>query len=201
MISQQTFFIPPEIQAGLVVGELVQYGGIVRNQAGEIVKHLKAIELPVNNERAAAAGLKLLKNPRIVSGAVVVAAAVAGAGALAAARKRTKAVPACVTTYNASLAVYLEAVREGHLDADIIGNLIRALDAVESHSDEGGSIALDFSTDQAALLVKLVIDSTKQLADDNSLDLDGMGEPVEGDNVIHLRRYLGVQRGFFEEAG
>ena len=55
--------------------------------------------------------------------------------------------------------------------------------------------------DRAALLVKLVIDSTKQLADDNSLDLDGMGEPVEGDNVIHLRRYLGVQRGFFEEAG
>lgn len=98
MISQQTFFIPPEIQAGLAVGELVQYGGIVRNQAGEIVKHLKAIELPVNNERAAAAGLKLLKNPRIVSGAVVVAAAVAGAGALAAARKRTKAVPACVTS-------------------------------------------------------------------------------------------------------
>lgn len=50
MISQQTFLIPPEIQAGLAVGDLVQYGGIVRNQAGQIVQHLKAIDLPVNCE-------------------------------------------------------------------------------------------------------------------------------------------------------
>lgn len=200
MISQQTFFIPPEIQAGLAVGDLIQYGGIVRNQAGQIVKHLKVIDLPVNSERAAATALKMLRNPKIVAGAALVAVAATGTGALAAARRRKGAVPDCVANYNASLAAYLEAVQDGRLDADIIGNLLAALDAVESYSDEGGSIALDFSTDQAALLVKLVIDSTKQLAQDNSLGVEELDEPVAGDNVIVFRRYLEMQRRLFEEA-
>lgn len=200
MISQQTFFIPPEIQAGLDVGDLIQYGGIVRNQAGQIVKHLKVIDLPANSEKAAVAALKVLKDPKVVAGAAIVAVAAAGAGALAAARKRKRAVPDCVAAYNASLAAYLEAVQEGQLDAHIIGNLIAALDAVESYSDEGGSIALDFSTDQAALLVKLVVDSTKQLAEDSSLDVKELDEPTAGDNVIDFRRYLEVQRRLFEEA-
>ena len=69
-----------------------------------------------------------------------------------------------------------------------------------AYSDEGGSIALDFSTDQAALLVKLVVDSTKQLAEDNSLDVKELDEPAAGDNVIDFRRYLEVQRRLFEEA-
>lgn len=200
MISQQTFFIPPEIQAGLAVGDLIQYGGIVRNQAGQIVKHLKVIDLPASSEKAAVAAIKVLKDPKVVAGAAIVAVAAAGAGALAAARKRKRAVPDCVAAYNASLAAYLEAVQEGQLDAHIIGNLIAALDAVESYSDEGGSIALDFSTDQAALLVKLVVDSTKQLAEDNSLDVKELDEPAAGDNVIDFRRYLEVQRRLFEEA-
>lgn len=198
MISQQTFFIPPEIQAGLAVGELIQYGGIVRNQAGQIVKHLKAIDLPVDSDKAAAA-LKLLKDPKVIVGAAVVAVAAAAAGAFAA-RKRKGEVPECVADYNASLAAYLEAVREGRLDADIIGRLIAALDSVEAYSDEGGSIALDFSTDQAALLVKLVVDSTKRLAEDNSLDLEVLDEPTEGDNVVDFRRHLEAQRRLFEEA-
>lgn len=200
MISQQTFSIPPEIQAGLAVGDLIQHGGIVRNQAGQIVKHLKVIDLPSNSEKAAVAALKVLKDPKVVAGAAIVAVAAAGAGALAAARKRKRAVPDCVAAYNASLAAYLEAVQEGQLDAHIIGNLIAALDAVESYSDEGGSIALDFSTDQAALLVKFVVDSTKQLAEDNSLDVKELDEPAAGDNVIDFRRYLEVQRRLFEEA-
>ncbi len=201
MISQQTFFIPPEIQAGLAVGDLVQYGGIVRNQAGQIVKHLKAIDLPVNCEKAASAALKTLKDPKVVAGAALVAVAAAGAGALGAARRRRKAIPACVANYNASLAEYLEAVREGRLDADIIVSLIPALDAVESYSDERGSITLDFSTDHAAQVVRLVIDSTKQLAEDNSLDVGGLEKPTGGDNVVYLRHYLERQRRIFEKAG
>lgn len=197
MISQQTFLIPPEIQAGLAVGDLIQYGGIVRNQAGQIVKHLKAIDLPVDGDKAAAAALKLLKDPKIVAAAAVIAVAAAGAGVAAAARKRNKTVPVCVMQYNSALGTYLEAVRTGSLDADIIDRLISGLDAVVAYADEGGSIALDFSTEQAALLVKLVVDSTKQLADDNSLEL---AEPEVGDNVVDFRRHLEVQRRIFSGA-
>lgn len=190
MISQQTFLIPPEIQAGLAVGDLIQYGGIVRNPAGQIVKHLKGIDLPVNNETAAAAALKVFKDPKIAAGAVVVAIAAVGTGVVRAKRKRRRVAPECVANYNTSLATYLDAVREGQLDAGIIGNLLVALDALEAYSDEGGSIALDFSTDHAAQLVRLVMDSTKQIAEDNSLEVDEMKKPAAGDNVFHLRHYL-----------
>lgn len=200
MISQQTFFIPPEIQAGLAAGDLIQYGGIVRNQVGQIVKHLKVIDLPVDGGKAAAAALKLLKDPKVMAGAAVVAVIAASAGAVAAVRKRKKTLPECVTEYNASLGAYLEAVRTGSLDADIIDRLISALDAVVAYSDEGGSIALDFSTEQAALLVKLVVDSTKQLAEDNSLELAALAEPQIGDNVLDFRRHLEVQRKIFSAA-
>ena len=53
---------------------------------------------------------------------------------------------------------------------------------------------------QAALLVKLVVDSAKQLAEDSSLDVKELDEPTAGDNVIDFRRYLEVQRRLFEEA-
>jgi len=199
LISQQTFIIPPDIREGLAVGDLVQYGGVVRNQAGQIVKHLKGIDLPVTNEKATDAAVKVLKDTKVVAGTAVVAMAAAGVGALAFARMRRRTSLKCVASYNASLATYLDAVREGQLDTCIIGNLLAALDAVEAYSDEGGSIALDFSTDHAAQLVRLVIDSTKQLVKDNSLDVEGLKTPAAGDNVVHLRHYLEVQRRIFEE--
>lgn len=200
MISQQTFFIPPEIQAGLAVGDLIQYGGIVRNQAGQIVKHLKVIDIPVDIDKAAAAVLKLIKDPKVFAGAAVVAVAAAGAGAVAVVRKRKKSVPECVARYNAALGAYLGAVRTGTVEAQIIDGLLSALDSVVAYSDEGGSIALDFSTDQAALLVKLVVDSTKQLAKDNSLELEELHEPTAGTTAVDFRRYLEVQRRLFAEA-
>lgn len=199
MISQQTFIIPPEVQAGLAVGDLIQYGGIVRNKAGQIVRHLKAIDLPVDSEKTAAAALQSLKNPNVAVAAFAVAAA--GACAVAFARRRKEALPECVAEYNASLSAYLKAVKEGRLDADVIDKLLSTLDAVEGYADSGTSIALDFSTDHAALLVKLVIDSTKQIAEDNSLDVEGLQGQTACDNVVDFRRYLETQRSLFKEAG
>lgn len=206
MIDQQIFFIPPEIEAGLASGDLIKWGGIVRNQAGQIVKHLKPIPLPDNAQQAAVSAATRLKNPRVLIVAAIIGTVAAGAAVVATARKRKKpveqAVPECVTNYNASLAAYLEAVREGQLDADIIDRLISDLDAVMAYSDDDGSITLDFSTEQAAMLVQLVVDSTKQLAEDNSIDLDELqGEEPETDSkVVDLRRHLEVQRRIFNGA-
>ncbi|WP_067800326.1 hypothetical protein [Actinomadura formosensis] len=206
MLSQSTFIIPPEIEAGLLSGDLIQYGGIVRNQLGQIVKHLKEVQLPVSNEAAAARVAAVLKNPRVFIPTLVVGAAViAGGAAFATARKRKKAaVPECVERYNASLGTYLEAVHEGRLEADIIDQLISALDAVVAYSDENGdSISLDFSTEQAAMLVQIVVDSTRQLAVENSIDLSELEEEApasESGTVVDLRRYLEVQKKLFTDA-
>ena len=44
-IQQVAFYVPPEIEAKIALGVLRQCGGIVRDNKGRIVKHLK--EVPV----------------------------------------------------------------------------------------------------------------------------------------------------------
>ncbi len=203
MIRQSTFLIPIELEAGLRSGDLIQWGGIVRNQAGQIVKHLKEIDLPPADEKAGATVVKMFKNPKVIIGSIVVGALATGAAVAATARKRKQSagrgVPEPLANYNAALAAYLEAVREGRLDADIIDRLISALDLAMTFSEADGNITLDFSSRQAQMLVKLVLDSTRQLAEENSLELDELHDqelPPQA-NVIDLRRHLEVQLKIF----
>ncbi|MGW1730043.1 hypothetical protein [Streptomyces sp. NPDC001999] len=208
MISQPTtFYIPPEIEAGLLSGDLIRYGGIVRNQMGQIVKHLKEISLPVSNEKTVARVAGMLKNPRVLIPTVVVGTVAAGVAVIVAAKKRKQTgkaeVPECVQSYNASLAAYVEAVHEGRLELDIIDRLIADLDAVKAYSDEDGSITLDFSTKHAEMLVNIVVDYTGHLAEANSVDLNelqGVAPASDDDAVVDLRRHLEVQRKIFTEA-
>jgi hypothetical protein len=199
------FIIPPEIEAGLRRGDLVQYGGVVRDLSGQIVKHLDEVTLPVGDGKATAGFAAILKNPRVLIATVLAGAAAVGGLSFAAARRRKLAsVPECVERYNSSLAAYLEAVQEGRLEVGIIRHLISDLDAVVAYSNENGSnISLDFSTEQAAILVKIVVDSTRQLAEANSIDLRKLHEEApasEGGAVVPLRGHLGVQKRIFADA-
>ena len=45
-ITQIAFKIPPEIQAGIDAGALLRFGGVVRDRAGHIVKHLEEVSMP-----------------------------------------------------------------------------------------------------------------------------------------------------------
>lgn len=205
MISQPTtFYIPPEIEAGLRGGDLIRCGGIVRNQMGQIVKHLKEVPLPVSNEKAVARVAGMLKSPRVLIPTAVVGTV---AAVIVAAKKRKRTgkpeVPECVQSYNASLAAYVEAVHEGRLELDIINRLIADSDSVKAYSDEDGSVTLDFSTKHAEMLVNIVIDYTRQLAEANSVDLNelqGVAPASESNAVVDLRRHLEVQRKIFAEA-
>jgi len=206
VLSQSTFFIPPKIQAGLLRGDLIKYGGTIRNRRGHIVQHLDEVfQLPAGDEKAAARVAAMLKNPRVLIPTLAAGAAVVAGTSYAAARRRKLAVvPECVERSNTSLGAYLEAVQEGRLDAGIIDQLISDMDAVVAYSDENGNnISLDFSTKQAAILVKIVVDSTKQLADENSIDLSELHEEApasEGGAVVYLRRHLEVQKKIFTDA-
>ncbi len=205
MLSQMTFYIPPDIEAGLFRGDLIQYGGVIRNQSGELVKHLKEVQLPAADKKAVAQVVAMLKSPGVLIPTLVAGAAVVAGTAYAAARRRKPAVvPECVARYNTSLGAYLEAVKEGRLDAGIIDHLISDLDAVMAYSDENGNIiSLDFSTKQAATLIRIVVDSTKQLAETNSTDLSELYEEApapDGGTVLDLSPRLEVQKKIFTDA-
>jgi len=45
-VTQVAFEIPPAIQEGIDKGMFFRFGGVIRDQAGHIVTHLKEVELP-----------------------------------------------------------------------------------------------------------------------------------------------------------
>lgn len=212
-ITPVNFDIPAEIAARLEIGDLVRYGGVVRDLEGHIVKHLQEIALPDADEaagRAIAAARKLANkldftDPRFIAGAIIVGVATIG-GTLYFLSKKPKrqptpSLPDWVTSYNAALTRYIGAVQDGSLDAEIIGRLITALDVVREHADDD-RIVLDFSTEQAGQLVDLVLEYTKKLASVNSIELDQFGHrSLEPDKsvIVDMRHYLDVQRQIFNE--
>lgn len=219
-MTSVTLEIPAAIQAGLDSGSLVRWGGTIRDTAGLIVTYLD--DAPVAPsfvetflERSAAAVKSVPAKPAmIIGGAIFVAGAVAGGVAIVAKRiQKNKALePECVATYNTSLSRYLKAVRDGGLDADIVGRLIADLDAVRAYVDENDRrIQLDFRDKQGQALFELVAEYTMKLAEANSRDLAQLleqerveepGEPQDSwnDAVEDLRRNLAVQMKIFFDA-
>ncbi|MEX0426051.1 hypothetical protein AB3X52_00350 [Nocardioides sp. DS6] len=206
MIRQSTFFIPPDIEARLLTGELVKHGGIVRTTTGQIYKHLKEIDLPRGGDSVAARAMQIARNPKVIVGSVAIVATIAAGGVtLAASRARKRsAVPECVNEYKVSLTEYLDAVREGRLDAGIIDRLISVLNALDEYSATNSSVTIELSPQQAAMLVQVVVDSTKQLTDENSIDIAALQAQVpathNGNVFVDLRRRLEVQKQIFDQA-
>lgn len=201
MIRQTALSIPPEIEAGLATGELIRYGGVVRNQTGQIVKHLSDAARPGSAGKLAPRVATQLKSPRVLVGAVAVSAVAAGAGAIAVMTKRkngrSSPMPECLVQYDAALAAYLEAVRAGQLQVSTIDRLIASLDAVVAYSEETGGIDLDFSTDRAGKLADFVVDVTEKIARENDLDVTAFEfTPLDSDDALAsgLRQRLEVQR-------
>ncbi|WP_410562294.1 hypothetical protein [Amycolatopsis sp. cmx-4-61] len=202
MIIQPTFYIPPEIEARLLTGDLIRYGGVVRNKAGRLVVHLTEISARKPNEDAVGAAVWMLKKPVVLAGLATLAVVGTATTAIAIARKRKRALPESVENYNDSLRAYLQAVRSRSLEAEIIGRLIADLNAVKAYS-ENGNTTVDFSTEQSETLVQVVIDYTRHLAQANSIDLDELPESTPSSTdapVMDLRRYLGVQQRIFNDA-
>ncbi|WP_284741741.1 hypothetical protein [Amycolatopsis sp. RTGN1] len=185
MITEVDFDIPQEIAERLAAGELIRWGGVVRNPAGRLVAHLKEISASKPNEDVVEAAAWMLKKPVVIAGLATLTVVGTATAAVAIVRKRKRVQPECVKNYNDSLRAYIEAVRNQSLDAEIIDRLIADLGAVKAYS-ENGNITVDFSVEQS-----------------DSIDLDEFPEstPTSTDApVVDLRRYLEVQRKLFNDA-
>lgn len=207
VIVQPTFYIPPDIATGLLSGDFIRHGGVVRDTAGRLVTHLKEISAPEKAvEEVAKRADTSIKNHWVVLGVGVLTLVAVGGGVVLAVKKRNKdvqpEVPECVQNYNESLRAYLEAIRTGSLDADIIDRLIADLDAVRAYGEEYDT-TVAFSAEQLATLTNAVVEYTSKLAEVNAIELDEPELPTEdseGGVVVDLRRYLEVQKRIFDEA-
>lgn len=60
MIQQVAFEVPAKIAVKLATGELIQYGGVVRDLSGRIVKHLKPANVADGTNAAKQVAVKAL---------------------------------------------------------------------------------------------------------------------------------------------
>lgn len=208
MVIQPALDIPESILERLLSGEYVRYGGVVRDLAGHVVKHLDEVPVPTQNQETSLLRIAdVLKKHRIgiIIGVGVVI--LAGGVALFIADKNKKdkqnatpEIPKYIEEYNTALCAYLEAVRNGNLEMDTINHLIANLDSIKENND-GGKIKIDFSTEQLDTLVNLVYEYTVKLAKANSVEIDELKEPasISADNtLLDLHHYLTIQRRIFE---
>lgn len=184
-VVQEAFDIPDDIAVGLASGLYKRMGGVVRwatgKQRGQIVKHLKPIDdassVVEKAVRAGKANKKLA-----VGAAVVVTAAVVGGGAvrIVTAKKRSK--------FQKAFNRYIEAVREGNLEIEIIEDLENAL---------GNMKSVQLTAEEMSVLVGHIRDYTIKMIENNHVEMK-IEEPKTP--VIDLKQYLEVQKSILKAA-
>ena len=208
MIQQIAFEIPLDITVQLIDGEYIRYGGVVRDSTGAIVRHLKEVPVPAQNQQYAIANIaNALKDPKVITviglGAIAVIGIVAYVKKAKSARKNVEPeTPECVERYNASLCSYLESIRIGNLSVETIDYLISGLDGIKENLNEG-RISIEFSAGQLDTLVNLVFNYTRSLQEANSINPDELKAPElssADSSILELRSYLETQKQIFRNA-
>lgn len=215
-VAQVAFDIPPAIQAGIDAGTLIRYGGVVRDTAGHIVKHLKEIPIPRQANQAAKAvpvaaknvgvGTKIMnfakKNKYLLIGAVIVTAIVGGVTYFVVKNKKGEdeavTIPQCVIDFNTSLMAYINAIRNSKVTEDAIDKVLSALQTIKDNQDKG-VLDGDFSYENAELLIKMIKDYTEKLVQANNLEMPSDIE-IKNDKIIDLQTYLNIQKQVFATA-
>ncbi len=207
-IVQDAFFIPDDIATGLATGLYRRIGSVVRyavgSNKGQIVKHLKPIDLKAAEE-AQGLGVKALqfvkqhKKGPIVA---VIGAAAVGTGVWVYNKVKNHE-PKVVTDFRAALRVYIDAIREGNMDIDKIDKLMVRLEELKKHKDYE-KISIQLTTEDLEVLVGRIYDYTIKLAKDNDVELTEdelrTSRAKNTGTIVNLQNYLKAQKRIFEEA-
>ena len=210
MIQQVAFDIPKEIALGLASGEYVQYGGVVRDAAGHIVKHLEPADVSNDVNKAiqvAAQAIQLAKeNKKTAIGVLAVAGVAAAGGAVYAGvthlqhKKEERARKTAMDDFNAAFSEYLKALGNSELTVEKIDELENAISAL-SGSEKGCTIEIE--SEQFKGLVKSVRDYTERLSKANSAKSSNVVFKLfekKPNDISGLKECLSTQREILTQA-
>ena len=210
MIQQVAFDVPKEIALGLASGEYVQYGGVVRDAAGHIVKHLEPADVSNDVNKAtqvAAQAIQLAKeNKKTAIGVLAVAGVAAAGGAVYAGvthlqhKKEEKARKTAMDDFNAAFSEYLKALGNSELTVEKIDELENAISAL-SGSEKGCTIEIE--SEQFKSLVKSVRDYTERLSKANSAKSSNVVFKLfekKPNDISGLKECLATQREILTQA-
>jgi hypothetical protein len=207
-VVQDSFFIPEDIATGLATGLYRRIGSVVRYAVGpnkgQIVKHLKSIDLKTAEE-AQGLGVKALQFVKEHKKGIIITvatAAVVGTGAFVYSKVKNRE-PKVVSDFRAALRVYIAAIREGNMDIDKINNMMNALEELKQHKNYD-KISIQLTTDDLEVLVGRIYEYTIKLAKDNDIELSEdelqASNTKPSETIINLQNYLKAQMRIFEEA-
>ena len=200
------FQIPTEIALGLASGEFIRFGGVVRDNAGHIVAHLKEAGAEITKSNPDVARVVKSRGGIVVGGFLLIVF-VAGSGtALWRSRKRkaqtsSRAV-SCVNSYNEALVGYLAAIQNQTLDGDVVNRLVSSLEDLVLIGEEFGDRVV-VTSEVLPELLEFVVGFTKTLAEANSVsrpELELMDESEPQAAVVEMRLCLLAQREILDKA-
>lgn len=210
VIQQVAFDVPKEIALGLASGEYIQYGGVVRDAAGHIVKHLEPVNVSNDANRAmqvAAQAIQLAKeNKKTAIGVLAVAGVAAAGGAVYAGvthlqhKKEERARKTAMDDFNAAFSEYLKALGNSELTVEKIDELENAISAL-SGSEKGCTIEIE--SEQFKSLVKSVRDYTERLSKANSAKSSNVVFKLfekKPNDISDLKECLATQREILTQA-
>lgn len=210
MIQQVTFEVPAEIAVGLATGKYVQWGGVVRDGAGHIVRHLKPADVQNGANKAlriADQAVQLAKQNKKVAIAALAVAGVAavGGGVYAgvtcvrhskedALRKKRMA------DFNSAFSEYLKTLGDGELTIEMIGKLEGAITALNGGKE---GFTVEIKGEQFEDIVKSVRDYTDRLSKANGEKASNAVLKLfekKPNDIEGLKECLNTQRGILLRA-
>lgn len=222
-IIQVSMSISDESLVGLVSGDLVRTGGVVRDAGGHIFEHLK----DASKKEVASQGKKIATQTKSISidnletsfitkaisvannnkrktGLIISGVALLGASTVYRVSKITKkknnkqiSEVEENTELNDALNNYITSARKGELTIEIIVNLKKKLTEIRKSED---STVVKLDVKQLQNLIGYISKYTKELAKVNSYEIANKQKDEETeDNVVHLERYLEIQQSIFEK--
>ena len=199
-ITQIAFKIPPEIQAGIDAGALLRFGGVVRDRAGHIVKHLEEVSMPeADNSAGENTVVQFAKKNKYFIIGIAIAAIAAGVIYVVVKNKKNKEerIPKCVADFNESFAEYVDSIKMGAVSEKKIDKVMIALEEIK-RNQEKETITITFSVENISLLLGMVRDYTVKFAEANSFET--LEEDIkEYDEIDGLQHYLKIQKQIFEK--
>lgn len=205
-IVQEIFDIPEDIMIKLNTKEYRRIGGVVRYacgpKKGQIVKHLE----PVNLKEALdvqGIGVKAIQFAKNNKKAIIVGIGTGIAVTVAGIYNKLKnREPKVVIEFRKVLKAYIDAIRKGMLEIEIIDNLMYCLDDIKNHKDYE-KIRIQLYTEEIGILINIIHQCTEKLAKDNVIELTDEEKLITSNvntDILNLQDYLKVQRRIFEAA-
>lgn len=183
-IEQVVFEIPAEIKVGLANGSLVRHGGVVRDLAGHIVKHLEEI-LPSKPDKVLTYARQ---NKTVIISAAVTA--VIGGTLFAVTAKKHRRVKKLNEQLEAAVSAYFTAIADQNMTVSVVDQLYRALSDLKEATDVSSNELIDNVSMEA------LIGYSRDFILQNT---PGHLAKAEIPQLVSIEDYLTEQRKIFNE--